>query len=124
MAYLYESIQNGIFRFTLPGEDKTVTLFKGSTVTVDQKLSGGYLRVLKLVKEIEPEPTVEVETKKATVQATKVADKITKVEEVIDVQDEVKIETNDTIVEITEEKESTEQIVNTQQTVRKGRRRK
>lgn len=76
MAYIYESTQNGIVNFTMPGTGKSVTLFKGSKVTVDQPLSGGYLRVLRLVGE-----TKDAEA--STKQKTKVEDKITKVEEVV-----------------------------------------
>lgn len=76
MAYIYESTQTGVVKFTDPTTNKTVTLFKGSRVTVDQKLAGGYLRVLTLVGE-----TKEAEV--ATKQNAKVADKITKVEEVV-----------------------------------------
>ena len=76
MAYIYESIQNGIINFTIPETGKTVKLFRGSTVTVEQKLAGGYLRVLKFIGE-----TKDAEV--ATKQKAKVADKITKVEEVV-----------------------------------------
>ena len=76
MAYIYESTQSGIVNFTMPGTGKSVTLFKGSRVTVDQQLAGGYLRVLRLVGE-----TKDAEA--STKQKTKVADKIAKVEEVV-----------------------------------------
>ena len=79
MAYIYESIQNGVVNFTIPGTGKTVKLFRGAKVTVDQKLAGGYLRVLKFVGETVDEVVAEVATK----QTAKVADKITKVEEVV-----------------------------------------
>jgi len=121
MQYVYESIQPGVFNFTIPGKDQTVTLFKGSKVTLEQKLTGGYLRVLKLVEEINGEvketPKKTQSTKVTTNKPkAKVADKITKVEEVVETpieQVEVKIE--DTIVEKSEEKPAPK---------RRGRRKK
>ena len=88
MAYIYESTQTGVVKFTDPTTNKTVTLFKGSRVTVDQKLAGGYLRVLTLVGE-----TKEAEV--ATKQNAKVADKITKVEDAVSAvkEEEVVVET-------------------------------
>jgi hypothetical protein len=120
MAYVYESIQNGLFRFTIPGEDKTVTLFKGSKVTVKQKLTGGYLRVLKLVEEVAEEAPAKKETKKTPAKKTttkkattkpkaKVEDKITKVEEVVETPtEEVEVKAEDTIAEVKEEKPAEE----------------
>lgn len=82
MKYEYMSIIDGIFNFTIPGSGKTVKLFKGSKVVVDTKLAGSYLRVLKLVQEIND--PVEVE------QITKIEDKIVAVEETIE-NDEVAV---------------------------------
>lgn len=102
MAYVYESIQNGIVSFTTPGTGKTVTLFKGTRITLDQKLSGGYLRVLRLVEETVDEKPV-VETKASGNSKAKVADKITKVEEVVDaVVDAVEVAVEDTVAAVTE----------------------
>lgn len=105
MAYVYESIQTGLFSFTIPGEDKTVRLLKGSKVTVNQKLSGSYLRVLRLVEEI---PDVVVPGNK---QQAKVEDKITKVEEVVETPTEsVTVEVTDAVTKIEEPiEESVEQ---------------
>lgn len=98
MAYIYESIQNGVFNFTIPGKDKSVKLLKGSRVKVDKKLSGGYLRVLKFIKEVpdkEPEKVTEVVEKDIKPQA-KVEDKIIKVEEKVESsKEEAKIEVGD-----------------------------
>ena len=116
MAYIYESIQNGIFRFTIPGENKTVTLFKGSKVLVQQKLSGSYLRVLKLVEEVNNE-TVN----KSTKPKAKVEDKITKVEEVVEVPaEEIEVKVEDKIIEKEEETSNDEQTT----PKRRGRRKK
>ena len=102
MAYIYESIQNGVVKFTDPSTGKTHTLFKGSKVTVEQKLSGGYLRVLSLVGE-----TKEAEA--ATKQKAKVADKITKVEEVVaPVVEAVEAKVEDTVSAVKEEEVVTE----------------
>lgn len=96
MAYIYESIQPGIFSFTIPGVNKTVKLYHGAQVTVEQQLTGSYLRVLKLVKEVQTvEETPVVENK----QQAKVADKITKVEEVAEVKtEELAVEVTDSLV--------------------------
>lgn len=116
MTYIYESIQPGVFNFTVPGEDKTVTLFKGSKVTVKQKLTGGYLRVLKLVEEVEDEK-VEAPAKKTTTNKAKVEDKITEIAETVEVPaEEVEVKVEDTVVEVKEEKPTT--------TARKGRRKR
>lgn len=103
--YVYESIQGGLFNFTIPGENKSVQLFKGSKVTLDQQLSGGYLRVLKLVKIIPDEPSKEETPKKVTTKPkAKVADKIIKVEEVVEsVKEEVVVESKDEVVAVKEE---------------------
>lgn len=103
MAYIYESIQPGLFNFSIPGQDKTVQLFKGSRVTVENKLAGGLLRVLKLVGETE---TVVEETpvKETTKQKAKVADKITKVEEVVETPVETaEVKTEDAVTAVKEE---------------------
>ena len=118
MKYEYQSITNGIFRFTIPGEHRTVELFKGSKVIVPQLLSGSYLKLLTLVREIEEEVEVVVEktpakktpakkapVKKTTTQKAKVADKITAVTEAVEVpKEEVEVETKDTVVEVKETK--------------------
>lgn len=80
MTYIYESIESGVFNFTIPGEDKRVTLFRGSRVTVKQKLNGAYLKVLRLVQEIEDAPVVVTNNLKSVNSQTKLDDKITKVE--------------------------------------------
>lgn len=109
MKYEYESITPGIFRFTIPGEHRTVELFIGSKVIVDQKLAGSYLKLLKLVKEI-PDPVKKAPAKKApvkktTTQKAKVADKITAVTETAEVpSEEVEVEATDTVVEVVETK--------------------
>lgn len=111
MTYVYESIQPGLFNFTIPGEDKTVQLFKGSKVTVKQKLAGGYLRVLKLVEEVADETTeAKPAPKKATTKPkAKVEDKITKVEEKVEAPTEtVEVKAEDTIAEVKEEKPAEE----------------
>jgi hypothetical protein len=102
MAYIYESIQSGIFNFTIPGKDKNIQLFRGDKVTVDQKLTGGYLRVLKLVGETEDTPN-EIKKTVTTKPKAKVEDKITEVKEVIETPtEEVEIKAEDTISEVTE----------------------
>ena len=102
MEYVYESIQNGVVSLTLPGKDKTITLFKGDKITVDQKLSGGYLRILRLVAEVEEEKPV-VETKVAGNSKAKVADKITKVEQVAEpIVEVVAVAVEDTVSAVTE----------------------
>lgn len=107
MKYIYESTQPGVFNFTIPGEDKTVTLFKGSKVTVGQKLAGGYLRVLRFIKEVpEEETTKKAPAKKTTPNKAKVEDKITRVEEVEEVvetaNDVVTVKADDTVKEVVE----------------------
>ena len=98
MAYVYESIQNGVFNFTIPGEDRSVQLLKGSRVTVKKKLAGSYLRVLKFVKEVPDKKTEAVEIEKSTQQKAKVEDKITKVEEVLESsKDEIEVKIADEI---------------------------
>ena len=114
MKYEYESITNGIFRFTIPGEHRTVELFRGSKVIVPQKLAGSYLKLLTLVREIEEEVEVVEAPKKApakkaptktTAQKAKVADKITAVTETAEVpKEEVAVEAKDTVVEVKETK--------------------
>jgi len=123
MKYEYVSITSGIFKFTIPGEHRTVELFKGSKVIVPQLLTGSYLRLLSLVREIQDEPALSpVETvtpkaapkktapkkapvKKTTTQKAKVADKITAVTETVEVpKEEVAVEATDTVVEVKETK--------------------
>jgi hypothetical protein len=114
MKYEYESITNGIFRFTVPGEHRTVELFKGSKVIVPQLLTGNYLRLLKLVREIPDESAIKQEVKvsevkktqtKTTTQKAKVADKITAVTETVEVpKEEVEVEAKDSVVEVKETK--------------------
>ena len=91
MPYIYESTVLGMFNFAIPGEDRTVQLVRGSQVTTKKQLSGSYLNVLRLVKIVEEKSTVKKATRKA-----KVADKITKVEEVVEVK------TEDTVVNVEE----------------------
>lgn len=113
MAYVYESIQSGIFNFTPPGTDKTVKLLAGSQVVVNQLLTGSYLRVLKFVKEI---PDTVEETKVENKQQAKVADKITKVEETTDVKtDSVEVSVSDAIVANQEQQVEVKPIVNNKQ---------
>lgn len=101
MQYIYESIQPGLFNFTIPGEDKTVHLFLGSKVTISQKLTGGYLRVLKLIEEIDDEIIIDPIQPKA-----KIEDKIVKVEEIIERLDTIKVTSSDTVVEVKDVVES------------------
>ena len=102
MAYVYESIQGGIVSFTNPSTGKTITLFKGTKVTVDQKLAGGYLRVLRLVGEV-PDEKPAVEAKATGNSKAKVADKITKVEEVAEpVVEKVEVAVEDTVAAVAE----------------------
>lgn len=105
MKYIYESTQPGLFNFTIPGEDKTVHLFLGSKVTTTQKLTGGYLRVLKLVEEIDDEIVVDPIQPKA-----KIEDKIVKVEEIIEPTDVVKVTSTDSVVEVKDTVEPTDSI--------------
>jgi hypothetical protein len=116
MAYVYESIQNGVVKFTIPGKNTTVTLFRGNRVTVEQKLTGGYLRLLTLVEEIADEPTpAVVETKTEGNSKAKVADKITKVEEVVEtVVEEVKVAVEDTVATVTETEVPPAEVVSTE----------
>lgn len=101
MKYVYESTQPGLFNFTIPGENKTIHLFLGSKVTVNQKLSGGYLRVLKLVEEIEEDIIVEDENNQPS---AKIEDKITQVIEMDDIKkDNIVVASSDTIINITED---------------------
>jgi len=99
MAYIYESTQPGLFNFTIPGEDKTVSLLLGSKVSVKNKLSGGYLNVLRFIQEVpDAEETNEVQKNESKQQA-KIEDKITKVEEVVDTHnDSVSVEVEDSLV--------------------------
>jgi len=116
MKYEYESITNGIFNFTIPGEGRTVQLFQGSRVIVKKKLAGTYLRLLKLVREIPDEEEISNEEKKTdevtktTKQKTKVADKITAVTEIEEVEgktEEVEVKVEDTITEVGEAEKPT-----------------
>jgi hypothetical protein len=93
MAYIYESTQDGVVNFTIPGEGKTVQLFKGSRVKVKNPLIGGYLRIMRFVKEVPDEPQVEEVKTEPTKQQAKVADKITKVE----------VKTDDVVTSVKEE---------------------
>jgi len=53
MAYLYESIQKGVFNFLVPCLDKTIKMFEGDQVKLLYKLEGsGYKYVLKFLGEI------------------------------------------------------------------------
>jgi hypothetical protein len=123
MAYLYESIQPGLFNFTVPGKDRTVKLFLGSRILLDQKLSGGYLRVLKFIKEVPDKPVEEVVVPKEINSQAKVADKITKVEEVLDnAKEDVAVAVDDTIKaadEIVEENQQTQTTPITKTTAKK-----
>lgn len=114
MKYEYESITNGVFRFTIPGEHRTVELFRGSKVIVPQLLTGSYLKLLTLVRTIEDEvvtppvkkaPVKKAPVKKTTTQKAKVADKITAVTETVEVpKEEGEVKTKDTVVEVKETK--------------------
>lgn len=107
MTYEYECTTGGVFRFTVPGENRTVELFRGSKIIVAEKLTGSYLKLLRLVREI-PAPEAEKPApkkpapKKATPKA-KVADKITAVTETPEAKtDTVEVETKDEVVEVVE----------------------
>jgi hypothetical protein len=63
MAYVYRSLVKGIFNFTIPGENKTVTLFKNDEITLKNPLNGTYLRVFEFVKEIKDDVEVDEKTK-------------------------------------------------------------
>jgi len=102
MAYIYESKVLGMFNFTVPGEDRNVQLVKGMRVTVQKQLHGNYLNALRLVEIVEeaeqnkpvkkkPAPKRKPRTKRA-----KVTDKITKVEE------KVEVKTEDTVTKVKE----------------------
>ncbi len=125
MAYEYESVTSGIFKFTIPGENRTVELFLGSKVIVEQKLTGSYLRLLRLVREIpkavpvveekvvakpapKKAPAKKAPVKKTTTQKAKVADKITavtEIEEVPTTTEKVEVETKDVVLEVKETEE-------------------
>lgn len=110
--YVYESTQQGLFSFTVPGEERTVQLVMGSKITLTKQLAGGYTRVLRLIKTIEdpveptaapvqtqaPAPTAAPETKivEAVKPIAKVVDRITKVVGKVDVK------TEDTVTNIKE----------------------
>jgi len=110
MAYEYRSITSGVFSFTIPDPDeekrKTVKLFKGDTVIVNKQLTGTYLRMLELVREIEEESEKKVVPKKTTTkQKAKVEDKITAVTETEDIKTEketVEVKTGDTVTTVKE----------------------
>lgn len=106
MAYKYESITNGLFSFTIPGENRTVKLFSGDTVIVEKQLSGTYLKMFKLVEEIKE--TKKEEPKKTTSKPkAKVADKITSVVETEEVEpktENVEVKAEDTVKKVEEEK--------------------
>lgn len=104
MAYIYESIQPGLFNFSIPGQNKTVSLFTGSRVVVENKLTGGILRVLRFVGETENETTVDNTISEASKQKAKVEDKITNVKEIVEIPKEnIKIKTDDVLTSVTEE---------------------
>ena len=100
MAYVYESTVTGLFNFTVPGEDRTVQLIRGSKITVKKQLTGNYLNVLRLVKIIEDKVEAPVHVERNPVPRrkpkAKVADKITKVEE------NVEVKTEDTVTNVKE----------------------
>lgn len=111
MAYIYESIQTGIFNFTIPGKNKTIQLFLGNRIEVDQLLTGGYLRVLKLVgetvEEVETKEEVETPKKVITKPTAKVEDKITEVKEVIETPKEtVDVKATDVVKNVVETTET------------------
>lgn len=91
-SYIYESTVNGLFNFTVPGEDRTVQLIRGSQVSVQKQLTGNYLNVLRLVKINED----KVEAPAPKPRRAKTVDKITKVEEVVEVK------TEDTVTNVKE----------------------
>lgn len=101
MAYEYESITNGMFSFTIPGENKTVKLFRGSRVVVQTQLTGSYLRVLQYIGEVKD---TEI-SKETTKPKAKIEDKITAVAETVEVPvvEEVTVTTEDVISEVKEE---------------------
>ena len=104
MAYIYESIQPGLFNFSIPGQNKTVSLFTGSRVVVENKLTGGLLRVLRFVGETENETTVDNTITEPTKQKAKVGDKITNVKEIVEIPKEnIEIKTDDVLTSVTEE---------------------
>ena len=104
MAYIYESIQPGLFNFSIPGQNKTVSLFTGSKVVVENKLTGGLLRVLRFVGETENETTVDNTITEPTKQKAKVEDKITNVKEIVEIPKEnIEIKTDDVLTSVTEE---------------------
>lgn len=104
MAYIYESIQPGLFNFSIPGQNKTVSLFTGSRVVVENKLTGGLLRVLRFVGETENETPVDNTISEATKQKAKVEDKITNVKEIVEIPKEnIEIKTDDVLTSVTEE---------------------
>ena len=104
MAYIYESIQPGLFNFSIPGQNKTVSLFTASRVVVENKLTGGLLRVLRFVGETENETTVDNTISEATKQKAKVEDKITNVKEIVEIPKEnIEIKTDDVLTSVTEE---------------------
>ena len=117
MAYEYESITNGIFSFTIPGENKTVKLFNGDKVVVKKKLNGTYLKMFKFIREIPEEIN---ETKNTSKQKTKIEDKITSVVENETIEpssEKIEIKAEDKIESVeTEEKK--------QPSKRRGRRKK
>jgi len=102
-TYLYESIQSGLFNFTIPGEERTVQLVRGSKVRVKKKLSGSYLNILRLVQTIEdveatpaPVEEIKIETEVAK-PITRMTDRIVKVEEKVEAKAE------DTVTRVKEE---------------------
>ena len=102
MKYEYESVTPGIFKFTIPGEHRTVELFNGSKVIVSQPLTGNYLRLLKLVREI-PEEKPKTTPKTTSKPKAKVADKITAVKVTEEKPSEkAEVNTEDTVVEAVE----------------------
>ena len=143
MAFEYISVTNGVFSFTIPGEGKTVKLFRGDSVIVQKQLTGSYLRTLQFVREI---PAVEKteepkkETKKpaakkapakkaTTKQKAKVEDKITAVvetEEVVAPKEEVEVKAEDKVTSVVETPEVVETPVEDEKPApkKRGRRKK
>jgi len=80
MQYEYISEVNGVFNFSIPGENKTIKLFRGDSVIVKQPLDGNYLRLFKFIKEVEDVKVEDVKVEDVKVEDVKVED--VKVEDV------------------------------------------
>ena len=94
MQYEYISEVNGVFNFSIPGENKTIKLFRGDSVIVKQPLDGNYLRLFKFIKEVEDVKVEDVKVEdvkvdKKSKQETKISDKITNVVELSNEKSEV-----------------------------------